>query len=247
MSVFTDGVTATIEDLRAYESSILETAHTEGIDLTAKLVVSQEEVAVELEALLAKLGSGRYGLDNVVVTRPLKQWMVFHTLAVVYRDAYNSQLNDRYMGKWKEYGQMAKWAAQMLRENGVGVVRIPIPKAAEPLLEMTPGPGAAGRYYVQAAWRNATGAEGAPSPIGVIDTSDGMLLTVEAVNPPTVAAGWSVYVGAAPDAMRLQNEEALAVGEKWTASAAGLVNGRAPGLGQAPEEYLTLDRIIQRG
>ncbi len=255
MSLFTDGVIATIDDLGGYESSILDVAHTEGIDLTTKLALSQEEVAVELEALLRRTragawnsdGSGRPNLGIVVVTRPLKQWLVFHTLAVAYRDAYNSQLNDRHKGKWKEYAQLAQWAARMLRETGVGVVSAPIRKAAEPEMSATPGSGMATRYYVQVAWRNASGAEGAPSEVGVYDTPDGTLLVVEAKDAPSGACGWNVYAGTSPEAIAQQGEAAIAVGEKWTAPGTGVTSGRKPGQGQEPEAYLTVDRILQRG
>jgi hypothetical protein len=255
MSLFTDGVIATINDLRGYESSILDVAHTEGIDLTTKLALSQEEVAVELEALLTRSRAGAWNssggwrpkLDNVVVTRPLKQWLVFHTLAVAYRDAYNSQLNDRYMGKWKEYAQLAKWAARMLRETGVGLVSSPLGKAAEPETGTTPGGGMAARYYVQAAWRNAKGTEGAPSEVVVYDTPDGALLTVETKDAPSGAAGWSIYAGTSPDTIALQSEEAMTLGQRWTAPEMGLISGRKPGQGQDPETYLTVDRTLQRG
>jgi hypothetical protein len=254
MSVFTDGVIATIEDLRGYESSILNVAHTEGIDLTAKLALSQEEVAVELEALLPRRRAGvwngvngRPKLDNVVVTRPLKQWLIFHTLAIVYRDAYNSQLNDRYLGKRKEYSELAKWAARMLSETGVGVVSAPIPKANEPVVSMTPGNGVAGRYYVRVAWRNTLGEEGAPSEVCAADTSDGTLLTVAAADPPPVASGWSVYAGTSADDITLQSVEAIGLGQQWTAPEAGLIRGRKPGDGQDAEMYLTVDRTLQRG
>ena len=44
------------------------------------------------------------GTSDVVVTAPLKLWHVQKTIAMVYRDAYNNQLNDRYLNKWNEYG-----------------------------------------------------------------------------------------------------------------------------------------------
>ena len=40
---------------------------------------------------------------QVVVTPPLKLWHTFRTLEMVYGDAYNSQLNDRYAGKRDEF------------------------------------------------------------------------------------------------------------------------------------------------
>ena len=38
-----------------------------------------------------------------MVTRQLKRWHAVHTLEIVYRDAFNNQLNDRYQPKFLEY------------------------------------------------------------------------------------------------------------------------------------------------
>ena len=50
-------------------------------------------------------------IEQVVVTPPLKLWHIFRTLEMVYRDAYNSQLNDRYAGQ----------AGRIPRDGEVGV------------------------------------------------------------------------------------------------------------------------------
>ena len=47
---------ATIEALREYESSILDVASTEGIDLTVKLNVAHREVGIELDRFFDRLG-----------------------------------------------------------------------------------------------------------------------------------------------------------------------------------------------
>ena len=172
MALFTDGSIATIIDLRGYESSILDVAHSEDIDLTIKLRLAQEEVGVELETDLRRMrrsGGARVELGNVVVTAPLRQWHIFRTLALVYRDAYNRQLNDRYQGKWQEYERLTQWALQMLRSTGIGWVQKPIGKAAVPEMDIAPSTAPAARYNVQVAWCDEDGQEGAPSEVGVLD------------------------------------------------------------------------------
>src|SRR5690242_2816865 len=132
MSLFTDGSIASLEDLKAQDSGVMDTAGTEGIDLTGKLALAQEEIGVELQVLLPRLGTGASecgGLAKVVVTSPLRLWHVFHTLSMVYRDAYNNQLNDRYKGKWDQYRQLARWAEERLLETGVGMAADAVPRA----------------------------------------------------------------------------------------------------------------------
>src|ERR1044072_4136716 len=94
MALFTDGPAATIEDLAAQDSQLLTLANAEGIDLTVKLGLAHEAVGLELEELLSAGSS--YRLGQVVVTPAVRLWHTHRTLELVYRDAYHSQLNDRY-------------------------------------------------------------------------------------------------------------------------------------------------------
>src|SRR5690349_21619073 len=118
MALFTDGPASTIEDLTAQDSQLLDVAQVEGIDLTRKLALAQEEAALEIEGLLETLrpvdaalwAPTSMGPANVVVTPALKAWHTFRTLEAVYRDAYHSQLNDRYAAKRDEFRERAKWA-----------------------------------------------------------------------------------------------------------------------------------------
>src|SRR5579872_258904 len=115
--LLTDGNPNTTEDLRVYESAILDVAHTEMIDLNAKLGLATEEISQDVvdilldhtRTLYPQLGVMQWnmrrqlGVSDVVVTRQMKRWHATHTLAVVYRDAFNNQLNDRYQVKFNEY------------------------------------------------------------------------------------------------------------------------------------------------
>ena len=78
MALFIDGPISTTEDLTAQDSQLLDVASTEGIDLWRKLVIAQEELGVELRALLSRAGPGdpfrggspadidRMGIDRVL-------------------------------------------------------------------------------------------------------------------------------------------------------------------------------------
>jgi hypothetical protein len=169
MALFTDGPVSSIEDLTAQDSQLLDVASTEGIDIAQKLELAQEDVGMELTVLLSKLSFADQpfwmaplpSLGSVAVTPALKRWHTYLALEMVYRDAYNSQLNDRYAGKRDQFHQMAQWACEKLVQTGVGLVLRPVPKAATPQVTAIPGALADGTYYVSMAWVSACGEEGA--------------------------------------------------------------------------------------
>jgi len=245
MALFTDGSISTLEDLRAYESAIFDVANMERIDLSRKQLLAQEELDTELTSLLRQQGE-EVELRQVVVTMPLRQWHVFRSLALTYRDAYNSHLNDRYQGKWKEYERLASWAQRKLLETGLGIVAAPIAKAAPPAVQATAGSLPAGTYWVRVAWTGASG-EGCASDPANLAVEAGSGLVVSAGTPPEHGSGWNVYVGMAPEETRRQNEQPLEPGTEWQTPEGGLVEGAPAGEGQPADYFLTQRRVLQRG
>src|SRR5215470_11831040 len=138
MALFTDGPISSIDDLHGYDTQLLEVATTEGIDVTRKLAQAQDEIATDLGVLLASVSTAAR-IANVVVTPPLRLWHVFRSLEMVYRDAFNSQLNDRYSGKRDEYQELVKWARERMVESGLGMATDPIPQAPAPAVQTAPG------------------------------------------------------------------------------------------------------------
>lgn len=238
MGLFTDGGVSSIDDLLGYESSILDVARTEGIDLATKLELAEQEVGIELTTFLVQQAGSNPGLENVVVTEALHKWHTFQTLALVYRDAYNRQLNDRYLAKWKECDRLAKWASTMLFQAGVGIVDEPITRAEGPELETVAGTLPAATYYVRVAWVNEDGEEGAPSELAILTSPQGSLLTVSAVNAPASARRWNTYAGFSHADVMLQNASPWQLNQTWIESETGLQEGRRPGTGQKPEYYI---------
>jgi hypothetical protein len=245
MALFTDGTISTLEDLRGYESTIYDLASTEGIDLSQKLVLAQQELEVELTRRF--FADDLEHLGKVVVTLPLQLWHTFQTLALVYRDAYNSHLNDRYLGKWREYERQAKWAFDNLLAVGVGMVESPVPKAAPPVIATAPGTAAAAMYWARTSWIGQTGEEGCPSEPSVLAAADGSVPVITPGEAPTGVTGWNVYVSTEPGPVYLQNSWPIPSGESWTMAASGLVAGKAAGDGQAPTSYKRFERTLRRG
>jgi hypothetical protein len=245
MALFTDGTISTLEELREYESAIYDVASTERIDLSRKLALAQQELEVELTARL--FGDDPGSIGRVVVTAPLRLWHTFRTLAIAYRDAYNSHLNDRYQGKWQEYERLADWASKSLLETGIGMVTTPVPKAPPPVLSTTAGSAEAAMYWVRAAWVGVAGEEGCPSDPGVLSAPEGAVPVAQAGEAPPNVSGWNVYAGLSIEDSRLQNSSPISLGANWVMPATGLAPGRRAGEGQSPSIYKRIERVLRRG
>jgi hypothetical protein len=263
MALFTDGSISTIGDLAGYESSILEVAKTERIDLSRKLKLAEEEIRVDLQAFLSRQDdTGEFDpllnltavtpwwrIDQIVVTEPLHKWHTFRALSLTYRDAYNRQMNDRFQGKWTEYDALAGWASGALFETGVGMVSDPVPRAAQPQITTAAGTLAAATYFASVTWIGHTGAEGAPSELVSITVPANNKLIVTAVNPPAGVIGWNVYASYSAADLTLQNGTPVEASQPWIEPATGLMKGKAVGDGQHPETFLQQSerRLILRG
>ncbi|HML15630.1 MAG TPA: hypothetical protein VK419_01340 [Bryobacteraceae bacterium] len=254
--LLTDGNPNDTVDLQTYESAILNVASTEGIDVDVKLSLATEEISeTVVDILLDHTRSvdpisnirRTIGVSDVVVTSQMKRWHALHTLAVIYRDAFNNQLNDRYQQKLKEYRELSRNAKENTVKFGIGLALNPIPQAQTPALSSTSGTIPATLYYVQASWVSATGQEGAPSELTTFETPAASAMVVAGVNPPSNATGLNVYVGLTDDSVKLQTATPIPVGQSFTLPGPGLAAGRAPGTGQAPDIYVTGGQTLRRG
>lgn len=255
MALFTDGPAIAPSDLQSVESAIFSVANIEGIDIGGKISLAQNDIANQLTLFLLKrlplrdpqgVPRRNLGVSDVVVTRPLREWHVHKALALIYRDAYNNQLNDRYRGKWAEYEQLARETGQNYLRIGVGLVADPITKADGPVLSAIAGNGAGATFFVQVAWVNKSGEESAASDMSQFTTSDGQQLVVSSGNAPANAMGWNIYAGASPQSVGLQNSTPIAVNDSWTLPT-GVQPGAPPPGGQQPTWYVMDQHVIERG
>lgn len=254
MALFADGSVSSIDDLTAQDSQLLSVASSEGIDVTRKLALAQDDISAEITVLLGRMSyvdqvfwvTPAINLGSVVVTPPLRLWHTCRTLEMVYRDAYNSQLNDRYSGKKDQFHEMARNAYEKLILIGLGIASNPVPQAVTPQVTTIPGALSDGTYYVSTAWVNGAGEEGASSTPAVV-TITGSTLQVDAGAPPANATGWNVYAGSAPETMVRQNGSLLSPGGTWQATSPLATTGKAPGSGQAPTYFKPIPREILRG
>lgn len=256
MALFTDGLINSSGELQKYESDILNVASTEGIDMTAKASLAQEQIASDLILFLRRnrfnsdwyVGRRAPHLHDIVITNTLKRWHCYETLGMTYQDAYNNQLNDRYQGKWTQYVQLAAAAEQTLFEIGVGVVDNPVPKGSPPEISLAPMSVSGTNFYVRGSWINSIGQEGLASDVVQATADTGSAIIVRMPHAPAGVVSWNLYAGMAPNAVTLQNSTPLAPNQSWIAPATGLSSsGRNPGSGQTPDRWVIDRRILQRG
>ena len=259
MALFTDGPVSCILDLTARDTQLLNVAVAEGIDVTQKLGLAQDELALEVATLLTRSSyadqmlwlAPQPDLGSVVVTPALKLWHTLRSLELVYADAYNNQLNDRYAGKRDQFHAMAESAFEKLVQLGIGMASCPVAQPGIPNVVAAPGPQGSfplpdDTYYVTTAWMNSQGEEGACAVPAAVTTSASTLL-IQSGKAPRNATAWNVYVSTAPDTMSLQNTSPLAIGQTWLQPGKLTTGGRAPGSGQSPSYIKPVPRMLQRG
>jgi hypothetical protein len=254
MALFVDGPACTIDDLTDQDSGLLDVSLDNGINITTKLRLAQGELKTDLELWLIKqrpalpmswAPSPR--IEQIVVTPPLKRWETMHALALVYRDAYFSQLADRYQAKFQEYSKLTRNAREDFVASGLAMANDPVPQAALPVLTSTLAPQSGGTFYASVSWVNAEGQEGAASAASSLTISDGNVMVVAAVNSPSNAAGFRIYAGTALNAMFLQNDVLLPVGATYLYIPGQVTQGPLPGNGQKPDFVRPLARTLLRG
>lgn len=265
MALFTDGLVSELPDLLGYEADLLDVASALKVELGVKLQLAQTEVGAQLEAtsrrpgnvFLAK-GTGwqstggetsapRFDLKQVVVTPPLKLWHTFQTLALFYRDAQARKVDDKYLPKWREYKELAKWAAGLLFQTGVGLTMTPVPRAEQPAITFAASTLPAMSLYVRTTWVGHDGAEGAGSKERAVHTVANQALKLTMGPAPASAAGWHVYVGQSQGEALRQTAEALSADAEWVMPVGGVASGQELGNGQPAEMYRTAPKFVQRG
>lgn len=259
MALFTDAEIVTLDDLLEFESSLVQTASSHAINVDTKIALAQNAISDRLMLWLLSVGASDpqwlnrrlLGLSTVVVTPTLKRWLCFDSLSRFFAEAYNVQLNTRFHGKWTEYQGASKDAAEMVFMSGIGIVYVPLPKPAMPLVAIETGTVSPQALYIQTAWTDSQGDESALSPINgvILDGVSNIVVGMSegALGAPAAAVGWNLYIGTTDTDLTRQNNAPLAIGSTWILPDTGLIDGPAPINGQLPNYYIPLSRQIQRG
>jgi hypothetical protein len=253
MALFADGPVSTVEDLADQDSGLLQVAVDSGINATTKIRLAHEEIATDLRLWLNKPKATMFlpwtpalHMDQIVFTPVLRRWETMHALELVYRDAYFSQLVDRYQAKWQEYIQISSDVRESFISLGLPLVNDPVHRAPAPALGSVAGPQPGGAFYASIAWVNAAGQSGQASVPSSITVADGNLMTVTPAPGPPNAVGFNVYAGGTPEVLYLQNTTALALETTFT-YVPGTTSTVLAGPGQEPEFTKPMARLWLRG
>lgn len=248
MALFVDSTPSTPSDLLSYESSLLDTAATERLDLTTKGAVAATELELELRRFLLRVSAANnIGIEQVVNTDALRRWHILRSIALTYLDAYHQQLNERYKHKLERYCRLSDSAATLLFEIGVGIVYTPIRRPATPSLVKTAGPLNAATWFASVSWLTAEGTESEASPIASLATPPASSITVAPPRAPSNAKWWNVYAGKSLDNLAKQNVTPLPLTASWSLPLTGIMSGNVPPKGQSPDTYLRRSNTFLRG
>jgi hypothetical protein len=252
MALLQDGPISSLEDLRTYESSLLDTATVESVSLSNKIALAQQEVENEiLRFLIQQLEPTESvtpsKLAQVVATEPLRRWHALRTLAVFFRDVHHNQLNDRYRAKWEAYETEARAAARLLWEVGVGLVRSPLKRPEPPALTTLFSDEEFPQVLFKVSWVVGSNEESAVSDAELFAPLVPEQPQLTVANPPARATGWHVYAGPTEQLLTRQTATAVELTEPWVLPSSVLVEGPPAPFGQAPDHYVRLQRLLFRG
>src|SRR6185437_13267359 len=259
MALFTDAGIVTLDDLLQFEAALVQVAASHGINVETKVNLSIDAIGDKLMLWLLDVGASdpQYlnrrllGLSTVVATSSLHRWLCFDSLSRFFAEAYNVQLNTRFQAKWTEYQAEAAQASQMFFMSGVGIVYNALPKPVLPLVSVQSGNSPAQAIFIQTAWVDAAGDEGALSPVNGLILAENSTIVVSmaegATKAPAAAAGWNVYVSSSENDLTRQNLAPLSIGSTWQLPSTGISEGPAPINGQNPQFYVRLSKQIRRG
>jgi hypothetical protein len=259
MALFTDANIVTEDDLLVYESALDSTASSHGIDVNTKITLATAAVADKLMLWLLNVGASDpqwlnrrlLGLSSVVVTPALNRWVCFDSLARFFSEASNVQLNTRFQAKLAEYQGETARAENAYFLSGVGIVYNPLPRPLLPLVSVQNGNSPEEALFIQTAWVDSIGEEGALSPINGLVLAAGSTAVVEmaegVLKAPAAAVGWNVYAGSTQGNLTRQNTTPLPIGAIWQLPPTGLISGPDPTGGQQPNFWIALSRQIRRG
>lgn len=259
MALFTDAGVITINDLLKYEGTLAKVASDHDINVDTKIALASGAVGDRLMTWLLNIGASDpqfvsrrlIGLSTVVVTEPLRRWLVFESLSRVFIEAFNLQLNTRFQAKMQEYQTEAKNAAGFAFQSGIGIVFNALAEPGMPLVSVQSGAASAAALYVQTTWVDAKGCESAPSPVNGLILTAGSGISVAmaegSLNVPDAAVGWNVYIGIDQAAPTRQTTAPQEIGSTWELPAGGVVIGSGLGTGQMPNFFIRTSKQILRG
>lgn len=244
MALLVDGSWCAVDDLQSYDGGATTVAAEEGIDLVAKMALSEAWITDQLDTFLR--WESALTVKNGVIDERLRRWHLTNVLAMIYRDASFSQANDRFEKKWKALEQDATQRKREYFLAGVSYVGNPVRRPNAPAVHVIVGTRPADAYSITIARVDFAERESALARVTAVEAPAGNSLTVSATELASDER-WNVYATNGDGPMRKQNGTALSSSAIWTLPSEGLLDGPAANDGQAPDGRVRQRRVLPRG
>lgn len=245
MALLIDESTPTVSELLSVDGSLMDVAGAEGIDLEGKIAMARAEVLTKLQIFLMDQGEGPEAAESIVVTEPLRRWIMLSAIGLSYRDGHFRHLSDRYKEKWQLYENLAAAAKEDLMRMGVGRAANAIRRPAIGAMGTVPGSLSEGSYVLAASAVGADNAESEASEIASFYVTGPSGIRVDPPALPDAMLRWNLYAGRTADQLQKQNVMPLPGNDPFLLTE--LQSLGRPGLGQRPTVFTKEVRCIRRG
>lgn len=256
MALMIDGKISTIADIVQQDSGCLEVSEAEAISIDDKLALADRDCRLKLTQFVVNQGLedvlGTSGnllrLERIVVNEAMERWHEFHTLSLLYSDAYYRSLSDRYEKKLQHYEGMARAAWESLIDTGIVCTLDPVARATIARVDLVPGTiETAAAYYVRIQWVNGTGQRGALSDARLVEAGIGTGIQIMAGERPYGVSGYDVFAGTEPDVVRKQNDLPVSAHDAFVVSPVIVTSDVAPAWSEPADLVLRRKRRLLRG
>ncbi|MFN7933416.1 MAG: hypothetical protein U0R19_08825 [Bryobacteraceae bacterium] len=245
MALLIDESTPTVSEMLSVDGSLMDVAGAEGIDLQAKIAMARAEVLTKLQIFLMDQGEGPEATESIVVTEPLKRWILLSAIGLSYRDGHFRHLSDRYKEKWQLYENLAAAAKEDLMRMGIGRAANAVRRPTIGAMGTVPGSLAEGSYVLAASAVGADSAESESSEIASFYVNGPSGIRVGPPALPDVTLRWNLYAGRTADQLQKQNGIPLPGDQHFTLTELQSLGGL--GAGQRPTVFTKEVRYIRRG
>lgn len=256
MALMIDGKLSTVADILRHDSGCLEVSEAEAISIDDKLALADRDCRLKLSQFVVIQGLedvlGMAGnllrLERIITNEAMERWHEFHTLSLLYSDAYFRSLGDRYEKKLEHYETTAKAAWETLVDTGIECTLDPVARASVAEVEVVAGSIAqAATYYVAIRWVNANGRRGDLSERHVVNAEVGTGIQITPGESPDEVTGYDVFAGPNAEDMRKQNNQPELPGTPYVITTVQSTGEQASAWSEPVDFLLRRKRRLLRG
>ncbi len=253
MALLRDQPISCLTDWMAYDSKLSILSAQESTSIEAKSRLAQNEIETQITSFVLRHSglsesAARQLPAKVTVTEALQRWHSMLTLSLFYADLASLQNSTLHRDQSRYYEMKTDAAKDQLFDTGLGIVNFPVPQPPVPAVRSVPASNVSRILRARIRFVDIDGVVGAPSNEFLLDMSAGQQLTVSLPALPPRVAGWLLFAGDSPDALRLSTSTPVAAGGILSVtpsipdSAGAILNPAA----QAPDRFIRYSTDLWR-